>query len=255
MSPSPTTEAGPAQRYLYAITEAGALDNVSLDGIEDEPVLAVEADGLAVAASPLGRDDVRPRRRHLKAHHDTINALTEHGAALLPMSFGVVAESPTQLRRFLTRNQERLRQQIDRLRNRVEIECRVAWQVDDLFQYFVDRHETLREARDEYYQGGDREPSRAEKVHLGELFDECRAAERAEHQATVEEHLREVADAVEADECSDDEEVARLACLVHRDRVDDLEAAIYNAAKAFDEEFLFEYTDPTAPYTFANIEF
>jgi hypothetical protein len=130
MSPSPTTEAGPAQRYLYAITEAGALNDVSLDGIEDEPVRAVEADGLAVAASPLGRDDVRPRRRHLKAHHDTINALTEHGADLLPMSFGVVAESPTQLRRFLTRNQQRLRRQIDRLRNRVEIECRVAWQVD-----------------------------------------------------------------------------------------------------------------------------
>ncbi len=243
-----------SQKYLYAITEAGALGDNALTGIEDEAVYPVEEGELATIVSDLGLDDVRPRRRHLKAHHGTIDTLIERGVDLLPMSFGVVAESKSQLHSFLARNEGRLWRQLDQLRGRVELSFRVAWKVDDLFQYFVDRHEKLRRARDEYFDGGDREPTRQEKIHLGELFQEVLGSQRAAHQHAVEETLGAVADQIHAEDCQEESDVMRLVCLVRRDRVDDLESAIYDAAESFEDHFLFEYTDPTAPYTFADIE-
>lgn len=244
-----------SQKYLYAITEAGAIGETDLTGIEDQPVYPIDTDGIAVAVSDLGRDDVRPRRRHLKAHHDTIDELIDQGLDILPVSFGVIAKGSSQLRSFLARNRDRLSQQIDRLRNRVEVSFSVAWNVDDLFQHFVEHHEELRGIRDEYFQGGDREPTRQEKVHLGEMFEEILHAQRAAHRERVESHLLKVADQIHAEDCREETDVMRLACLVERDRVEDLEDAIYDAAEEFQDHFLFEYTDPTAPYTFADIEF
>lgn len=252
MSP-PSNES--SQKYLYAITEAGVIGEADLTGIEDQPVYPIETEGLAVAVSDLGRSDVRPRRRYLKAHHDTIDELIDRGVDILPVSFGVIAESTSRLHTFLAGNQERIVRQIDQLRNRVEIGFRVAWNVDDLFQHFVDHHEELRETRDEYFQGGDREPTRQEKVHLGELFEEILNAQRAAHQERVEGRLLEVADQIHAEDCREETDVMRLACLVERDRVGDMEDAVYDTAEQFQDHFVFKYTDPTAPYTFADIEF
>lgn len=243
------------KKYLYAVAPADAFDAdaMSLTGIDDAPLYAVPRDGIAVVVSDLDRTKLRPRRRHLKAHHTAVNTLVRSDIDILPMSFGVLAESTDELRTFLASNQGTLRSQMEALRNCVEIGFRVAWKVDNLFQYFVDHHDGLREARDRYFQGGEREPTREEKVELGEFFREVLDAKRADYQARVRDHLQPPAEQIHADDCREDTDVMRLACLVKRDRVDAFDEAVHAAAQEFDEHFLFKYTDPTAPYTFVDV--
>lgn len=249
-----STEPSIQPKYLYAITRTGALKEAALHGIEDEPIFTIDEGPLAVIVSALSTLRIRPRRRHLKAHHDLINTLAARELDLLPMAFGSVAESAAQLRRFLRDHHDELVYKIEQLGGRVEVQVRVAWKVNDIFQHFVKQHDELRAVRDEYFQDGGREPTRQEKMHLGELFIDLLETERQAHRATVEEHVGAVSDQLHADECRDESEVMRLACLVQRDRIDELEAAIYDAAAQFDDHFVFNYTDRTAPYTFAQVE-
>ncbi|MES3630855.1 MAG: GvpL/GvpF family gas vesicle protein [Longimonas sp.] len=244
-----------AKKYLYAVVPADDFDaeGFTLKGIDRAPLYAVKRDGLAMVVSNLDRKKLRPRRRHLKAHHNAVNALVRSDVDTLPMSFGVLAQSTEELRTFLAANQGTLRQQLKDLRNCVEIGFRVAWKVDNLFQYFVDTHEGLRDARDTYFQDGEREPSRQEKVELGEYFREVLEAKRADYRAAVESHLAAPAEQIHADECREETDVMRLACLVKRDKVDAFDEAVHEAAQEFDDNFLFTYTDPTAPYTFVNV--
>jgi hypothetical protein len=250
------------RKYLYAIAAAEALDE-ALDGeglgeqsgLKDQPVHVVEADALAILASDLDEaGEVRPRRRNLKAHHGVIGTLVDQAVDVLPVSFGVLAEGEERLRRFLTAHEDRLQTQLDAVAGCVEVGVTVSWTVDDIFQYFVDQYEELREARDDYFAGGDREPTREEKIHLGELFKNALEAERNAHRATVKGTLVEACRRIQEDDCRDQEEVMRLACLVPRDDVDALETAIQAAAEDFDDHFLFEYTDPMAPYSFTDLE-
>jgi hypothetical protein len=240
---------------LYGIVDAGveALDVSEASGVKGAAVDVIEEGDVAVVCSPAPSGKLRPRRRNLKAHHDLLRAVSE-ATAVLPMAFGVLADDEAEVRDFLADHEATLAERLDLVRGHVECTLRVRWNVDDIFNYFVERYDDLRETRDAFF-GDGASASRGEMIQLGEQFETLLQAERQAHLATVEEHLDDVCRAVEVQEPKDETEVLNVACLVPRGEVDAFEDAVHAAADAFDDEFLFKYTDPIAPYSFANVDF
>jgi hypothetical protein len=239
--------------YLYALADPDAVDAPDIEGVKDARVELLREGALAAVVSPAPDGTLRPRRRHLSAHHDLLKALMDQ-ATILPMAFGVIAESREQVADFLRRHADTLEAQLRRVEGHAEIGLRIEWAVDDIFAYFVEQHEDLRALRDELY-GGEEEPDRQQKIHLGEQFDALRQEARAAHRRTVESHLEEACRAIEVDEPKEETDVANLACLVPRDGVSAFEDALMDAAEAFSDDFTFTYTDPMAPYSFADVAF
>jgi len=239
--------------YLYAIADADAVNPDGKTGVKGASIRTLRHDDLAAVVSDAPDGKLRPRRRNLKAHHDLLKALMTE-ATILPMAFGVLAETEGQVTTFLQQHPDTLRAQLAQVRGHVEIGFRVSWNVDDIFAYFVEQSEELRDLRDAVF-GGEGEPSRQAKIQVGEEFEAQLQAARERHRATVEEHLGPACRAFEADDPTDESEVMNLACLVPRDGVDDFEAAIGDAAEAFSDDFTFTYTDPMAPYSFADVAF
>jgi hypothetical protein len=239
--------------YLYAITSASTSLPEGLTGIKKEPVRPVsEGDVMAIVSSaPEGR--LRPRRRNLKAHHEVIKRVAET-ETLLPMAFGVVAESPDQVRTYLSDRAGLLVTQLNRLSGHVEIGVRLTWDVDDIFAHFVSQYDELRELRDAFF-GEEGSASRQQMIQLGERFDALLDAERDAHRTTLETHLEGVCQRLVADDPRDETEAANLSCLVARSAIEDFESAIQRAASDFDDVFTLTYTDPLAPYSFAEVSF
>ncbi len=239
--------------YLYAIADAGAIDPTGLTGLKDSAVTTVSHEDLAAVVSPAPDGKLRPRRRNLKAHHDLLKALMEE-ATILPMAYGVLADSEGQVTAFLQQHPDTLRAQLEQVRGHVEIGFRASWNVDDIFAHFVEQYEELRELRDAVFEG-EGEPSRQEKIHVGEQFEAFLEEARAEHRETVESYLGKACRAIEADDPKEESEVMNLACLVPRDGEEKFEEAVVEAAEAFSDDFTFTYTDPMAPYSFADVAF
>jgi hypothetical protein len=239
--------------YLYAVTDPAApapADDRA--GVTGAPVTRLAAGDVAVAASPVENAKIRPRRKHLKAHHAVVRALHAEGP-VLPMTFGVVAADEDAVRAFLAEHAGPLAGQLDRVRGQAEVTLRGAWTVDDIFAYFVERYDELRQARDATVGAGD--ASRGAMIALGEQFAELLAAERAAHRRTVEAHVADVCTAVVASDPRTETDVFDLALLLPRDAEPALDDAVEAAAADLPDDLLLRYSDLLPPYSFADVRF
>ena len=172
---------------------------------------------------------------------------------VLPMAFGLIADGPESVRRILRLNQDSFEEQLDRLRDKVEMGLRVTWDIPNIFEYIVSLHPELAAYRDQIFRGG-REPSQDEKIELGRSFDRLLNAGR---QAAIDRvtHLMDPrCDSIVVNTPRNERDVMNLACLVDRDRLKEFEAGVVEAARGFNNDYAFDFNGPWPPHNFVEIE-
>ena len=101
------------------------------------------------------------------------------------MAFGTIAASPEAIRKILAVISARFQEQFQRVAGKVEMGLRVAWDVPNIFEYFVNTHAELRLARDRLM-GARHEFTQDEKIELGRMFDRLLNEDREDHARKVE---------------------------------------------------------------------
>lgn len=246
-----TTESADKKLYLYALTSA--LDGATLGalGLDDGPVYPITRHRVSAVVSPvLGK--LRPERRHLAAHQRVLASLMTTATAVLPVSFGVVADGEDAVRRILSLNARRLAANLGRVEGRVEMGLRVTWDVPNIFEYFVDTHPELRDARDRFLLGrGD--PTPEDKIEVGRLFETLLNDDRDTHAGRVEEKLGAHCVEMTRNKPRNEREAVSLACLIDRTRQADFAQAVFECAQLFDNQYSFDYNGPWAPHNFVDV--
>jgi hypothetical protein len=238
--------------YLYAIVAhsqgCGRYGPIGIDGGE---VYSIPDGQLAAVVSDVPNARLRPVRQHMAAHHAVHKCLMQEGA-LLPMSFGVIAEGPDAVRRILTLNRDAFVEQLRHVENKVEMSLVVKYDIPNIFEYFVRTHPELKAYRDQLF-GGGRQPSEDDKIELGRLFDRILRDDRAELTQQVVEVLAPLCAAIKENPPRGESGVMNLACLVARDGQERFEHGILEAAGRFDDNFSFDYSGPWPPYNFVEV--
>jgi len=237
--------------YLYAVAPASDGWNFGPIGVDGGTVYSI-ANGRVSAVVSEVPQKLRPERRQLAAHQEVLKRLMLEASAVLPVSFGVVADDPEAVRRILSRNQKPFLEQLRRVAGREEMGLRVTWDVPNIFEYFVHTHPELRVARDRFF-GGHREPTQDDKIELGRLFDRLLMEDREAHTERVVEILTQSCVEIKRNKPRTEHEVVNLACLVARDAREQFEAAIFEGAKLFDNSHAFDYNGPWAPHNFVDM--
>lgn len=238
-------------QYLYAIVPAKWSRIYGGFGLNHGRVYGVSDGRLAAVVSNVPRGRIRPERQHLAAHQEVLKHLMAE-TAVLPVSFGVVADGPQVLRKVLSENSDTLCAQLDRVANKVEMGLRITWDVPNIFEYFVNTHPELRAARDRLL-GPHHNPTQNDKIELGRTFDRLLNDDREVHVARVEEVLASRCAEIKRNPPRNESEVANLACLVERDAQTGFEAGVFTVAKSFDNNFSFDFNGPWPPYNFVQI--
>jgi hypothetical protein len=237
--------------YLYAVAPASNGWNFGPIGVDGGMVYSI-ANGQVSAVVSEVPQKLRPERRQLAAHQEVLKRLMLEASAVLPVSFGVVADGPEAIRRILSRNQKPFLEQLRRVAGRVEMGLRVTWDVPNIFEYFVHTHPELRVARDRFF-GGHREPTQDDKIELGRLFDRLLIEDREAHTERVVEILTPNCVEIKRNKPRTEREAVNLACLVERDGQERFEAAVFEAAKLFDNSYAFDYNGCWAPHNFVDM--
>jgi len=239
-------------RYLYAIVDSSSVgqtfDYLGLDG---STVYTIGDEAAAAIVSDLPNQKLRPERRRLAAHHAVLKELMA-GHTVLPMAFGLMADGPEAVRRILRINHDAIAEQLDRVRGRVEMGLRVAWDVANIFEYMIGLHEELRSLRDQVFRGG-RMPSQDDKIDLGRAFDRLLNASREAHLQRVTAALRSHSVEIQSNPPRSEREVLNLACLVERDQQHAFEQGVLLVARRFDNNFAFDINGPWPPHNFVDI--
>ena len=237
--------------YLYAV--APDLNGVNFGpiGLDGGTVYAITNGRVSAVVSDVP-EKIRPERRQLAAHQEALKRLMLDATAVLPVAFGVVADNPAAIRRILSGNQKPFLEQLRRVAGRVEMGLRVTWDVPNIFEYFVQTHPELRVARDRFF-GGHREPAQDDKIELGRLFDRLLVEDREAHTERVVEMLTPSCVEISPNKPRTEREVVNLACLIGRAGREQFEAAVFEAAKLFDNHYAFDYNGPWAPHNFVDL--
>lgn len=237
--------------YLYAVIDMDHDLEGMHSGIDESDVYTIREGKLAAVVSNLSAEKIRPERRRLAAHHNVLKDLmVEH--TVLPMSFGLVAEGPDAIRKILSVNREVLTEQLGRVANKVEMGLRVSWDVPDIFEYFVNTHAELQLLRNQVFRTG-REPSQADKIDLGRLFDRSLTNERLMLTEKVLGILHPYCFEIKENKPRDEREVMNLACLVGRDVQQEFEQGVFQAANLFDNHYAFNFNGPWPAHNFVDV--
>lgn len=241
-------------RYLYAII-AGAGDRTyGSIGLEGEEVYTISNGRIAAVVSDLSlgpKTKIRPERRHLSAHQEVLKRIMQ-AVTPLPMAFGIIADNPKSIQKILSANKKDFVEQLNRVAGKVEMGLRVAWDVPNIFEYFVQIHPELRLARDRYL-GTLREPTQEDKIEVGRMFDRILNEDRENHCEKVEEILAPYCFEIKNNPPRNEKEVINLACLVKKEFLKDFETGVFQAANLFDNNFAFDYNGPWAPHNFIDL--
>lgn len=237
--------------YLYAIAPDSNGRSFGPIGLDNGTVYSVTNGRVSAVVSNVP-EKLRPERRQLAAHQEVLKRLMRETDGILPVAFGVVADGPEAIRRILSRNQKPFLEQLRHVAGRVEMGLRVTWDVPNIFEYFVQTHSELRVTRDRLF-GGHREPAQDDKIELGRLFDRLLMEDREAHAERVEEILAKRCVEIKRNNPRAEREAVNLACLVERDGQAEFEAAVFEAAKLFDNSYAFDYNGPWAPHNFVQL--
>lgn len=243
---------GSGRKYLYAIVSGGEARSYASLGIEGNDVYTITEGRVAAVVSGLADAKIRPQRANLAAHQAVLKSLMADTTPL-PMTFGTIAASPEAIRGILVRNQRAFQEQLKRVDGKLEMGLRVAWDVPNIFEYFVNTHAELRLARDRLV-AARHEFTQEEKIELGRMFDRLLHDDREDHTRKVQHALAPVSVESKANPCRTEHEVMNVACLVRRDAQEEFSAGVFAAAKLFDNNFAFDYSGPWAPHNFVELE-
>lgn len=240
------------RNYLYAIVAGGEPRSYPSLGIDGKDVYSITEGRVAAVVSGLTGSKIRPQRANLAAHQAVLKCLMAETTPM-PMAFGTIAAGPEAVRRILVRNQHAFKEQLERVAGKVEMGLRVAWDVPNIFEYFVNTHAELRLARDRLV-GARHEFTQEEKIELGRMFDRLLNDDREDHTRKVQHVLAPVCVEFKANQCRNEHEVMNVACLVRRDAQEEFSGGVFAAAKLFDNNFTFDYSGPWAPHNFVELE-
>lgn len=236
--------------YLYAIIS----DNITfkaIQGIDDAEVKKVSYQEIAAIVSQTPEGKIRPQRKHLAAHQHVLKALMEQTTPI-PVHFGMIAAHHSAIEALLNRYQQTFREQLHYIDNKIEMGLRVSWNVPNIFEYVVNSYPELQALRDRAFNGG-RQPARDEMIVMGSLFNQLLENERETHTQVVEAHLNPICTEIKRTPHHHEHEIMNLVCLLNRDHRNAFEHGIYDTAKTFSDDFLFDFNGPWAPHHFVDI--
>ncbi|MBZ5520669.1 MAG: GvpL/GvpF family gas vesicle protein [Acidobacteriia bacterium] len=238
------------RKYLYAVVPESQELRYNAVGIVDSDVYTITHGRLSMVVSDFRQPRLRPERRNLLAHQGVLKRLMAE-TTLLPVSFGMIADSPAAVSKVLKANEQTLMAQLARISGKVEMGLRVTWDVANIFEYFVQKHDDLRRMRDEFF-AADREPAQEERLEIGRLFERLLQEDRRTCFKKIERVLGSCCE-IRENKCRNENEVISLACLAESNDLRGFESSVLQAARLFDDSFSFDYNGPWPPYSFVEL--
>ncbi|MBI4526995.1 MAG: GvpL/GvpF family gas vesicle protein, partial [Deltaproteobacteria bacterium] len=195
---------------------------------------------------------IKPFRDILAFHHQVIKEAIQD-FTIIPIAFGHIVRSAKEIRRLLEVNYSEIDQELNRLCNKVEMGLKILWDVDNIFEYFVNRDRELRDFRDTIF-GRSRPPTQGEKIELGRLFESKLNRERERHVRRALQVLGIYMPDGKLNPPAHEKMVMNGVFLVEKGSEGLFEERVHCVAALFDGNFTFDYSGPWAPYNFIELK-
>ncbi len=242
----------PKGKYLYGIIRTEGDKELGPIGLRRAQVYTIGFKNTAALVSDHPLTKIKPLRDSLAFHHQVIKEAIRD-FTIIPVAFGHIVRSAREIRRLLEVNYPEIDEELNRLCNKVEMGLKILWDVENIFEYLVNRDKELRDFRDTIF-GRSRQPTQGEKIELGRLFESKLNRERERHAERVLKVLSTYTLDGKVNPPTHEKMVMNGVFLVQKGKEAHFEEGVHRVAALFDGNFTFDYSGPWAPYNFIELE-
>jgi len=202
-------------KFFYAVILADGGQEFRAIGLNEQRVYTVAYQDIAAVVSDYPQvDSIKLLRKNLSPYHRVCRELGK-AFTTLPARFGQIAEDEDEALRVLKENYRKIRAELGRLHNKVEMGLKLWWEVDNVLQYFLTQDQELKSYRDKLLRKSG-PPSRMEQLDFGRYFYERMNA----------------------------------ALLVRKEELKEFEKGVNKAASSLGEEYRLNIDGPWVPFSF-----
>lgn len=239
------------RKYIYGIVGESERRSFTFSGVADSEVYTINHEGLAAVVSDSEFEEVDPTRKNIRAHTMVQEELLRR-YTLLPMGFGMIADSRDDVLRLLKMNCQALADELTRLAGKVEVELKVFW----------DKQAMVREL-----EGGSEEYSRLKAnietaqspierqrllVEAGQLVERVALDWKAKYADRVYTALKRLSIDAKQNNLFGATNVLNASFLVEKARESDFQQQVYTLDTHYRGKVNFKYVGPLPPYSFVT---
>lgn len=236
-------------KMFYGIILSDHECDLGCIGLNNQRVHSVNYKDIGALVSDHPRvDKIKMLRKHLGPFHLVNRKASEHFATI-PARFGQIARDAGEVTIAMQRNYDRIRCALDKLDGKVEMGIRAWWNVDNLFEYFIAKDETLKTRKNQLKTKSS--VSRMEQIEFGGFFQERMDRARRELTGQIFASLPPIAES-RTDDITEDSMITNATLLIDKKFLKHLEAAVDSFGESMSDEFKLKLDGPWPPFSFVD---
>ncbi len=237
-------------KFLYALILSDREHEFGTIGLVGGRVYSILYRDIAAVVSDYPVREIRFLRKNLSPYHLTIRTVAgEH--TTIPAKFGQVAANANRVRGILQANYDEIRQELARLQGKVEMGLKISWNVENIFEYLVEKNHELRRQRDQLLSRFS-SLTRQQQIDAGSLVYDKLNEMRGKITEKAIGMLQDSFEEVEFNQVTEAKVVMHCAFLIRKDRQEDFSVATERIAVLLGENYAIKVDGPWVPFSFVK---
>jgi hypothetical protein len=238
-------------KYLYCFIREKEKFTIGSSSVADHitPVYTIPQNGIAAVVSDAELTDYEPTRKNVLAHQRVINLVTSK-YTIIPVAFGTVASSRSDLEHLMSRHYEEFIKVFEYFKDKFELGLRVTWE-KSFFNQDVEDDE-IRELKQKIT-GKNEDEVLVDKIQLGRLVEAAILEKKELYTHKIFEPLKAAATDSKLKDGIPIKTVFSAYFLVEKAKSDEFDKLVETVCKPYEGKLAFSYTGPWPPYNFVDL--
>jgi regulator of replication initiation timing len=238
--------------YLYGIFPATGIQEMMLEGLDQQPVHSHTVDEFTFLYSEAQQERYLASRRNLLGHERVLEQAMEHGyRTLLPLQFGLIIDDWETVEDQLIKTQgEGLKKLFSKLEGQREVSIKIFWEADQELETLMQENTALRTERDRL-EGTSL--SMDQIVKIGQAIESEMGDRKQDIINVFQETLNPLAIERIENDLLTDSMIYSAAYLIPWDAEPQFSEQVEALDQQFENRLRIRYNNFTAPFNFAQL--
>jgi len=241
------------RKYIYEIIKEPEPRRFNFSGVGDAEVYTINHQKLAAVVSDTTLEEIDPTRKNVRAHTVVKDELLKN-YTILPMGFGMIANSKDDVVKLLEKNYQGLMDELKRLAGKVEVELKVFWDQEAMIKEFQDGSEEFTKLQAKINDAPSRIEAQRLLIEAGKVVEHIVLYWKARYADRVYTVLKGLSIDAMLNSPLGVENILNASFLIEKAKENDFRKEVYKLDSQYQGKVNFKYVGPLAPYNFVTLK-
>jgi len=240
-------------KYIYGIIEGPHPRRFSFSGVGEAEVYTINHQKLAALVSDTELEEIDPTRKNVLAHTMVQDKLLME-YDLLPMGFGMIANSEDDVRRLLVKNYDGLIRELKRLSGKIEAELKVFWDQGAMMRQLEGGNRELDRIKERIRAASSPVETQRLLIQAGKLVERIALDWKAKYAQRAYVILKQFSVDARLNDPLGLKNILNASFLIDKSRESEFKDEVYKLDSQYQGKVNFKYVGPLAPYNFVKLK-